>query len=103
MTPPLDEGAYEVVLARHVLWALPDPGLALDRWLRLLTPGGRLVLIDGRWSTGAGLPAEEALELLSARECETTPTSLDDPRLWGAPVVDERYLIVAHATKRGGC
>ncbi len=49
----------DVVLARHVLWALPDPEQALARWVRLLRPGGRLVLVEGRWSTGAGLRASE--------------------------------------------
>src|SRR6188508_3084888 len=55
--PPLTEAAYAVVLCRHVLWALPDPASALTRWVRLLAPDGRLVLIEGSWSTGAGLTA----------------------------------------------
>ena len=50
--PPGDAGTYDVVLARHVLWALPDPSAALARWVRLLRPGGRLVLVEGRWWTG---------------------------------------------------
>ncbi len=33
---PLDEGAYDVVLCRHVLWAPPDQDNALARWVRLL-------------------------------------------------------------------
>ena len=36
--PPLDRGAYDVVLCRHVLWALPDPAAALRRWVDLLAP-----------------------------------------------------------------
>ena len=48
-----EEGAYDAVLARHVLWALPDPADALARWLGLLGPGGTLVLVEGHWSTGA--------------------------------------------------
>ena len=55
--PPLRGGAYDVVLCRHVLWALPDPAAALARWVELLAPGGRLVLVEGSWSTGAGLTA----------------------------------------------
>ncbi|WP_224766125.1 class I SAM-dependent methyltransferase [Nocardioides campestrisoli] len=51
--PTLPEGSYDVVLCRHVLWAMPDPAVALSRWLRLLSPSGRLVLVEGRWSNGA--------------------------------------------------
>ena len=53
--PPGLAGAYDVVLTRHVLWALPDPSAALSRWVRLLRPGGRLLLVEGRWWTGGGL------------------------------------------------
>jgi 2-polyprenyl-3-methyl-5-hydroxy-6-metoxy-1,4-benzoquinol methylase len=31
MEPPWPEGTFDVVLARHVLWTLPDAGLGLDR------------------------------------------------------------------------
>ncbi len=50
----LAERTYDVVLCRHLLWALPDPAGALQRWSGLLCSGGRIVLIEGRWSTGAG-------------------------------------------------
>lgn len=46
--PPLSEGDYGAVLCRHVLWAMPDPAVALERWKRLLAPGGRAVLVEGR-------------------------------------------------------
>jgi ubiquinone/menaquinone biosynthesis C-methylase UbiE len=49
--PPLAAGAFDVVLARHVLWALEEPAAALERWLRLLAPDGRLILIEGHWAT----------------------------------------------------
>ena len=34
--PNLEPGGYDVVFARHVVWALPDPGVALRRWADLL-------------------------------------------------------------------
>ncbi|AHH96246.1 class I SAM-dependent methyltransferase [Kutzneria viridogrisea] len=43
---PVQRGGYDVVLSRHVLTAQPDPLLALRRWIRLLRPGGRLVLVE---------------------------------------------------------
>jgi protein-tyrosine phosphatase/protein-L-isoaspartate O-methyltransferase len=89
--PPWPPGSFDVVLARHVLWALPDPAGALARWRALLRPGGRLVLVEGRWSTGAGLMAEECLALVGAGEVRR----LTDPALWGREVADERYLVLA--------
>lgn len=47
-------GTFDVVLGRHVRWALPDATAALDCWMALLKPGGWLVLIEGFWHTGAG-------------------------------------------------
>ena len=74
--PPLPAGSRDVVLARHVLWALPDPDSALARWIALLAPGGRLVLIEGRWDTGTGIPAADcqALVLRHRGEAVITPS-----------------------------
>ena len=93
--PPLTEGAYDVVLCRHVLWALPDQPGVLRRWIRLLGEGGRLLLVEGSWHTGAGLTATRTAALL--RDTGRTPTTyrLDDPVYWGGPIRDERYLVVA--------
>ncbi len=41
--PPVGERAFDVVVARHVVWLLPDPAAALEHWFGLLKPGGRLV------------------------------------------------------------
>lgn len=93
--PPLAEGAYDVVLCRHVLWALPDPAGAVGRWTGLLTPGGRLVLVEGRWGTGAGIGAEECSALVRQHRVEADLRPLRDPALWGGPVDDERYLLLS--------
>ena len=52
--PTLPAESFDVVLARHVLWAMPDADDALAAWLRLLLPGGLLLL-----SRGAGRPAPD--------------------------------------------
>ncbi|MGD0700200.1 MAG: class I SAM-dependent methyltransferase [Trebonia sp.] len=93
--PTLPAGSFDVVLARHVLWAMPDTGAAIAAWLRLLLPGGTLLLIEGRWSTGAGLTAREAGRAVLRQRSDATITVLDDPALWGAPVTDERYLLIS--------
>ncbi len=95
--PPYAPGSCDVVLARHVLWALPDPAAALKRWVGLLRPGGLLVLVEGRWSTGAGLTAAECRALVLEVRREAGVTRLDDPALWGRSIDDERYLLVSRS------
>ena len=95
MAPPWPRATFDVVLARHIVWALPDPALGLGRWLKLLRPGGRLVLIEGRWWTGAGLAADELLALVRAHGWTASVTPLPDADLWGGPISDERYLLVS--------
>src|SRR6478609_4418815 len=92
--PPLAEGAYDVVLCRHVLWTLPDPAAALARWVRLLAPLGRVVLVEGSWSTGAGLTTTETVALVEGAGLVADPRGLDDPAYWGRPISDERYVVV---------
>jgi SAM-dependent methyltransferase len=92
---PRVSDAFDVVLTRHLLWVLPEPGAAVARWSDLLTGDGRLVLIEGRWHTGAGLAADEVLALVSPHTSQARVQVLDDAALWGAPVADERYLVLA--------
>jgi hypothetical protein len=84
-----------VVLSRHVLWAMPDPSAALGRWISLLAPGGRLVLVEGCWSTGAGLTAERCEALVREHRQEVDVLPLDDAVYWGTEIEDERYLLVS--------
>jgi SAM-dependent methyltransferase len=93
--PPWPTGEFDVVLARHVLWAMPDPDDALRRWIELLRPGGLLLLIEGRCSTGAGLRADEVSELVLRHRTDATVTRLDDAALWGGPITGERYLVLS--------
>jgi ubiquinone/menaquinone biosynthesis C-methylase UbiE len=94
-TPALPEDSFNVVLSRHVLWAMPDVDAALAAWLRLLRPGGTLALVEGRWHTGAGFTAADAEQAVRRHRAEASVTVLDDPLLWGGPIRDERYLLVS--------
>lgn len=93
--PPFRAATFDVVLARHVLWAMPDPGSALAQWVALLRGGGRLILIEGRWATGAGLSSRECVSLVRRHRREATVETLDDQALWGRAITDERYLLVS--------
>ena len=107
--PPIEPVSVDVILARHILWTLPDPQAALASWSSLSRPGGRLLLVEGRWwSVGdedyndeAGMPwagGVRAVDLAAAldplvQRIEVVP--LTDPVLWGRQIMDERYLMVA--------
>jgi SAM-dependent methyltransferase len=111
--PPFREGSFDVLLCRHVVWTLPEPERALRAWVRLLRPGGRLVLVEGRWR-GAGQPvapyvagagplpwdggvtAEELARAVRPLVAGLRVEPLGgDAALWGGPVEDERYALVA--------
>lgn len=95
--PPLEPAAYDVVLSRHVLWAMPSPTAALERWIALLRPGGRLLLVEGNWTTGAGLAAEETVALVEATGRRADLRRLPEPVYWGREITDNRYLVVSEA------
>jgi SAM-dependent methyltransferase len=95
--PPLEPGRFDVVLSRHVLWALPDPATGLARWCDLLAPEGRLLLVEGHWFTGVGLTATDAEALVRAQGRGAVVLALTDPVLWGRETTDERYLLLSEA------
>lgn len=87
---------FDVVLCRHVLWALDEPHMVLRRWADLLVTDGRLVLVEGFWNTGGGLRLEQVLTALPASFKQVAHEDLSSQAvLWGQAVDDERYLVVA--------
>jgi ubiquinone/menaquinone biosynthesis C-methylase UbiE len=49
---PFPPGSFDFAISRHVLWTLPHPEAAIEEWIRVLRPGGRLVVIDGQFDPG---------------------------------------------------
>ncbi|MFD0268409.1 class I SAM-dependent methyltransferase [Streptomyces sp. NPDC127106] len=113
MMPPTGEQRFGAVLSRHLVWTLPDPEAALREWVSRLSPGGRLVLVEGRWREAgqSGVPyvagAESlpwnggisARDLAAAVRCFVSGLRVEplsgNPNLWGGPVDDERYALIA--------
>jgi ubiquinone/menaquinone biosynthesis C-methylase UbiE len=94
--PDLPPQSYDAIICRHLLWMLPEPTQVLERWLRLLRPGGRLILIEGFWHTGVGLPMQTLLALLPDGLTDVSTHSLStNTALWGGEVSDERYAVTA--------
>jgi SAM-dependent methyltransferase len=93
--PPMEPGSVDVVLVRHVLWAFEEPADVLAAWISLLGPGGRLLLVEGRWSTGAGLAAVDCEALVRRHREETQVRMLPEASYWGKDISDERYLLIS--------
>jgi len=49
---PYSAGSFDLVISRHLLWTLPHPEAAIDEWIRVLRPAGRLVVVDGQFDPG---------------------------------------------------
>src|SRR5437867_4115308 len=50
--------SFDLVISRHVLWTLPHPEAAIDEWIRVLRPGGRLAVVDGSQYNDASAPPQ---------------------------------------------
>lgn len=111
--PPTGDQRFDALVARHLLWTLPDPWAALDGWIARLRPGGTLVLIEGRWHPagesdahyvagaealpwfrGVGADALSEAVRPHVADLRVEPLSAHSV-LWGRPVTDERYALLA--------
>ena len=59
---------YDVIINRHLVWTLVDPEAAFAEWLRVLKPGGTLLIVDGDFvnSKPVGAASVQACRLGSA-------------------------------------
>jgi len=44
-----DDSCYDYVISRYMFWTIEDPLTALNEWMRVLKPGGKIIIIDGEW------------------------------------------------------
>jgi ubiquinone/menaquinone biosynthesis C-methylase UbiE len=89
---PFPPASFDLVISRHVLWTLPHPEAAIDGWIRLLRPGGRLTLIDGQ---ADGPPSAEPAES-ARRSAEYAGIGDRLPFLNGRPQAEIEALLGAH-------
>jgi ubiquinone/menaquinone biosynthesis C-methylase UbiE len=90
---PFPPRSFDLAISRHVLWTLPHPEAAIDEWLRVLRPGGRLAIIDGaQYSEAAAPPQRE--------NARTSPeyAAIGDqlPFYGGRPQAEIEALLRAH-------
>jgi ubiquinone/menaquinone biosynthesis C-methylase UbiE len=50
---PFAAASFDIVVSRHLLWTLPHPERAMDEWIRVLRPGGRLIVVDSHADVSA--------------------------------------------------
>ena len=46
---PFADNAFDLALCRNLTWLLLEPERAYAEWLRVLRPGGRLLVFDANW------------------------------------------------------
>jgi len=45
---PFAAGTFDMAVSRHLLWTLPHPDAAIGEWVRVLRPGGRLIVVESQ-------------------------------------------------------
>ena len=86
------DASFDLVITRHVLWTLPHPEAAIDEWIRVLRPGGRLVIIDSQFDPSVLEPSPQNAR--SSAEYATIGDRL--PFLGGRPQQEIEALLRAH-------
>ena len=74
------DASFDLVICRNLTWTLSEPQAAYAEWLRVLRPGGRLLVFDANWYLrlfDERLKAEYAKELLAIG----SHGNLDNPHL----------------------
>lgn len=66
---PFDDASFDRVVGNNVLYALPEPGRALDEAARVLRPGGRLVLSDPKPGASIREVVKAHFAAISAMRC----------------------------------
>src|SRR3984893_17510 len=50
---PFAAASFDIAVSRHLLWTLPHPERAMDEWIRVLRPSGRLIIVDSQADVSA--------------------------------------------------
>src|SRR5262249_45381154 len=90
---PFPPGSFHLAVSRHVLWTLPHPEAALDEWIRVLRPGGRVVVIDGSQYNDASAPPQRENARTSA---EYAGVGDQLPFYGGRPLEEIEQLLRRH-------
>jgi ubiquinone/menaquinone biosynthesis C-methylase UbiE len=96
---PFAAARFDLVISRHLLWTLPHPEAAIGEWIRVLRPGGRLVVVDGQFDAAA-LAAPPPGSARASAEYATIGDRL--PFLGGRPREEIETLLKARGLRDVG-
>jgi ubiquinone/menaquinone biosynthesis C-methylase UbiE len=51
-----DDGTFDCITARYVLWTMTNPQKAIREWVRVVKPGGKIIIIEGKSVNKGALP-----------------------------------------------
>ncbi|MHC1688301.1 MAG: class I SAM-dependent methyltransferase [Methanothrix sp.] len=60
-----EDGSFDVVICRALMWTLTQPEEAVAEWKRVLRPGGMVAVIDGSWNSERGSIKRKAWRMVS--------------------------------------
>jgi len=102
-----EDGTFDCVTARYVLWTMANPEKAVREWVRVVKPGGMIVIIDGKWVTKGLLPMLSAgtYHIYRFIRCGKNPFAYDYTRDISAGLPNphgvEKEQIVAYMSGAG--
>jgi ubiquinone/menaquinone biosynthesis C-methylase UbiE len=70
--PDFSSDTFDCIICRYLLWTLPNPEVALRNWYKILKPGGKMIIIDGkrkRTSDSVSSRFNKSLWAISRRIC----------------------------------
>src|SRR6266446_2578866 len=89
---PFAAASFDIAVSRHLLWTLPHPERAMDEWIRVLRPGGRLIVVDSQAHVSASPPPLDN----ARRSPEYAAIGDRLPFLGGWPCENMEKLFAAH-------
>jgi ubiquinone/menaquinone biosynthesis C-methylase UbiE len=95
---PYSPASFDLAISRHVVWTLPHPEAAIDEWIRVLRPGGRLAIVDGAVLDGSDrvAGAQPGCQENARTSAEYATVGEQLPFLGGRPREEIEALLGAH-------
>jgi ubiquinone/menaquinone biosynthesis C-methylase UbiE len=89
---PFAAAGFDIAVSRHLLWTLPHPERAMDEWIRVLRPSGRLIIVDSQADVSV---SPESLDN-ARRSSEYAAIGDPLPFVGGWPREEVEKLLAAH-------